>query len=237
MCGRSVTILARRIPSSVSGNPEWAGHTLLIPALLVGGWSLKSEDDKKAVHALAARQDYAAYEKELLPYLKMKDSPLEREGDVWKIRAPLDVFVQLGSLIGGNDLQRFKKVVQKVFGEDDPALDLTPNERFYAAFSGKRIERSSWLRTGLATTLLLIAVFHDEADLEIAGTNPETFVNNLVAEIPGLDIDYRTVASLYGVLPLIAEAAPRPLLQALGRLLEGDGERIRPIFHLNGVFT
>ena len=45
-----------------------------------------------------------------------------------------------------------------------------------------------------------------------------------------MDSDYRAVASLYGILSLIAEAAPRPLLKALERLLEGDGERIKPIF-------
>jgi hypothetical protein len=229
-CGSSVTVLARIIPSSITRNPEWADHTQLVPALLAGGWSFRSDADQQAVHELAVRKDYATYEKELLPYLKMTDSPLEKEADVWKIRAPLDVFIQLGCLIGNDDFQRFEKVVKSVFGEHDPALELSGTERFYAAFSGKQLAHSSWLRTGLATTLLLIAVFHDQAKVDLSGTTPEAFVSGIVAAIPGLDIDYRTLASLYGVLPLIAEAAPRPLLQALGRLLEGEGERIKGIF-------
>lgn len=52
----------------------------------------------------------------------------------------------------------------------------------------------------------------------------------MVANIPGLTTDYRAIASLYGILPFIAEAAPRPLLQALDQLIEGDGRKILPIF-------
>jgi hypothetical protein len=47
---------------------------------------------------------------------------------------------------------------------------------------------------------------------------------------PGLDKDYRRIASLHGALPSLIEAAPRPLLSALGQLIEGDGAAIRPIF-------
>jgi hypothetical protein len=229
-CGRSVTILARRIQSSTYRKPEWAKQTELIPAMLAGAWRASAEEDKQAVQALTDL-DYAAYEKLLLPYLRMQeDPPLEREGDVWTVRAPVDMFVHLGSMIGANDLAKFQEVVKQVFGENDPSLELPPGERFYAGLSGKKLKHSDWLRTGLATTLLLIAVFHDEAGLEIVGTTPEAFVNGLVSGIPGLDNDYRAVASLHGVLSLIAEAAPRPLLKALGLLLEGDGERIKPIF-------
>jgi len=230
-CGRSVTILARRIPSSVAKKPEWSGHRELVPALLAGGWSTNSDEDKNAICTLAGCPTYGAYEKEMLPFLTMtEDAPLEREKDVWRVRAPVDLFVQFGSLISADDLERFARVAQLVFGEQNPALDLEPNERFYAGIRGKTLKYSEWLRTGLATTLVLIANFHEDAGLHIAGANPEEFVNRIVAQIPGLDADYRAIANLYGVLHLIAEAAPHPLLQALEQMLEGDENRIMPIF-------
>ncbi len=229
-CGRSVTILARRIPSAKYTPPNWSTDRQLIPALLASGWTVRSQEDLDAVHALTDRPSYEAYEEGLVRYLGTEDPPLDREDDVWQMRAPVDAFVHMGSRIAGYDLKKLEEVVTRVFSEFDPALELPPQERFYAGLTGKKLKHSDWLRRGLATTLLLIAEFHDEAALQTPGTTPQGFVNQLIARLPGLDSDYRAMASLYGILPVIAEAAPRPLLQALDRLIEGDGSKIRPIF-------
>ena len=47
--GRSVTILARRIPSGSAQNPQWAGEKKLIPSVLMGGWDARSEHDREAL--------------------------------------------------------------------------------------------------------------------------------------------------------------------------------------------
>jgi len=230
-CGRSVTILSRRIGSPGNKPPIWREDRGLLPALLAGGWDVNSDDDLKAVQALTDEQSYSSYEKTLLRYGGLsEDHPLEREGEVWALRSPVDAFVLLGFLIAGDDLRKFGEVVTTVFSELDPALELPAEERFYAGVTGKKLKHSDWLRRGLATTLLLMAEFHKEARLRVPGMTPQDFVNNLIAKLPGLHSDYRVVASLYGVLPVIAEAAPRPLLQALGQLIEGDGQKILPIF-------
>jgi hypothetical protein len=229
-CGRSVTILARRIPYAKYTPPNWSTDRQLIPALLACGWSIRSEQDLAAVQALTDQPTYAEYEKSLLQYLGTEDSPLDREDDVWQMRAPVDAFVHMGGRISSDDLGKLEKVVIRVFSETDPVLELPPGERFYAGLTGKKLKHSDWIRTGLATTLLLIAEFHDEAGLQTPGTTPQDFVDQLIARLPGLDSDYRALAGLYGILPIVAEAAPRPLLRALGRLIEGDGSKIRPIF-------
>lgn len=227
-CGRSITILKRRIRRAHISGPDWGEMPNLVPALMASSWESASERDKAALETLAGA-DYGQYEKSLLPYIRKEDPPLERQGSVWQMRAPVDAFVHLGHLIGIDDLNGFRKIAHAVYGERDPGLDLPREERFYASFSGKKLGSSDWLRTGIATTLLMIAVFHEEAGLEIAG-GAQAYVDRLVSEIPGLSQDYRTIASLYSVLPLIAEAAPRPLLQALSRLAEGDGEALLPLF-------
>ena len=229
-CGRSVTILGRQVHSANYVPPGWSTDRQLVPALLAGGWSTQSQADLLALQALTDHPSYGAFEKHLLSYVRKEDSPLDREGDVWQMRAPVDAFVHLGSLISGDDLKKFEAVVTTVFSEVDPSFDLPPDERFYAGLKGKKFKHSEWLRKGLATTLLLIAEFNEEADLHIPGTTPQEFVNRPIANLPGLDGDYRIVASLYAVLPIIAEAAPRPLLQALDLLIEGDGSKIRPLF-------
>jgi hypothetical protein len=120
--------------------------------------------------------------------------------------------------------------VNSVFSELDPSLDLPEEERPYAGLHGKKFKHSGSLRRGLAETLRLVAVLHKELDLTNTNCRPEQFVENLIAELPGLATDYREIASLHGELPPLMEAAPRPLLAALGQMLEGDGATIAPIF-------
>jgi hypothetical protein len=234
-CGRSVSILKRRIRSALVATPNWGEDGNLIPALLASGWNSSRQQDTNALAVLIGDGNYSEYEKRLLHFLRIDDPPIEREGTVWQVRAPVDAFVHLGHLIGQDDLRRFEEMARQVYGERDPALELSREEQFYAGLSGKVLQHSDWLRTGIATTLLMIAVFHAEAGLEIAGTSPQEYVDRLVSGIPGLSQDYRAIASLYAILPLIAEAAPRPLLQALSQLVEGDGQTIRPIFSDNEV--
>jgi len=230
-CGRSATILSRRISSPGNKLPVWRDDRGLLPALLVGAWSVRHDEDLAAVQVLTDGRPYADYEKTLLKYKGLsEDHPLEQEGDAWAMRAPVDAFVLLGFLISTDDLRKLAGVVTKVFSEPDPALELPPEERFYAGITGKQLKHSDWLRRGLATTLLLMAEFHEEARFGPPGTSAQDYVNGLVGNLPGIHSDYRAVASLYGVLPIIAEAAPRPLLEALGHLTEGDGQKILPIF-------
>jgi hypothetical protein len=236
-CGRSVTVLARRIPGGDAGMPPWAdGRRTLIPALLAGGWDGDSPEDQAIVASLAGgAADYGGYEEGLHPLERLQDPPIDREGRVWKIRAPVDAFVHLAPLIGRTDLERLHVAATVVFSEYDPSLELPDEERPFAGIRGKRLRHSEWLRDGLATTLLLIAVLHEEAGLIVTGTTPERFVEDLVAALPGLNLDYRLLASLGNQLPMLMEAAPRPLLGALEQMLEGDGGRIRPIFREGGL--
>jgi hypothetical protein len=229
-CGRSVTILARRIPSATAEPPQWDGRTDLIPALLAGGWDCSSEDHQEAVAELAGVGRYADFEDRLLPFLRMQDPAIEREGNVWHIRAPVDAFVHLGSLVGRQHMERLRSVALRVFSEYDPALDLPPEERAYAGLRGVRIKYSPWLRDGLATSVLLIAALHEEADLVVPDGGPQRFVDELVQQLPGLSKDWRLLGSLNRGLPLLMEASPGPFLAALDRMVEGEGTAILPLF-------
>jgi hypothetical protein len=237
-CGRSVTVLARRIPRGDAGKPPWAdGQRTLIPALLAGGWNGDSEHDQTVISVLAGGGDYGDYEAALHPLERLQDPPIDREGGIWKIRAPVDAFVHLAYLIGRTDLERFEAGAIEVFSEYDPSLDLPEDERPFAAMRKKQLRHSQWLREGLATTLLLIAVLHEEAGLTLRGSTPQRFVEQLIDALPGLKRDYRLLASLRNELPLLMEAAPRPLLLALEQMLEGDGSAIQPIFREGGLLS
>lgn len=236
-CGRSITILERLIPSASRSKPVWDnGDRTLIPALLAGGWDSNLTADQEILCELAGVKKYADYEKTLHPFLRFPDPPIDQEGAVWKIRAPVDAFVHLAYLIGRGDLDTLQKIATTVFGEHDPSLDLPADDRAFT-LDRKQLKYSEWLREGLATTLLQIAVLHEEAGLKTPGTTPQRFIDDLVENLPGLKQDHRLFASIRYQLPLLMEAAPRPLLSALEHLLEGSGDALRPIFREGGLFA
>lgn len=228
-CGRSVTVLARQIASTSAPRPAWAGDTSLVPALLLGGWDAGSEHDREVARTIAGAETYDAFEAPLRKYLAQADSPLECVGDVWQLRAPVDAFAHMAHLIGKEQLDRLGQCIGAVFQERDPGLDLEPRERPFAATRGAALGHSDWLRDGMATTLLLFAALEEGAELRVGG-GAQAYVDRLVRALPGLGDDWRLLASLQKQLPLLMEAAPHPLLEALAHLLEGDGGKILPIF-------
>lgn len=227
-CGRSVTILARLIPSGSAEKPEWLDHwKQLLPALLAGGWSATSKLDTDVLCGLGVVETYEEIETPLRPLTRLTDPPIDRIDDVWKMRAPVDAFVHMGHLIGAEDLGRLKTAATEVFGkiQDQPK----PDELFKMDRNGPSLH-SDWLRDGLATTLLQIAVLHHQAGLVVPGSTPQQYVNDIIRNLPGLSSNHRLMASLRNELQLLAEAAPDPFVDALEQMLEGEGDCIKPVF-------
>jgi hypothetical protein len=240
-CGRSVSILARRIPSGDTEVPEWRNDLTLVAAFLAGAWDRSSKADTDILCALANVDSYDDLEASLRPYLALSDAPLETVGSIWAVRAPVDLFVHLSHLIGDEHWKRLRETATKVFSERDPAWDMPQDQRIYARLNGNVLQHSSWIRDGIATTLLILVALSGEADTSFSERSTQHFVNEIVAGIPGLRDDWRVIASLSGQLPMLMEAAPVPLLQALEHLLEGDESKIKPIFQdskdANWMFT
>ncbi|MFA7439425.1 MAG: hypothetical protein WCZ66_00470 [Sphingomonadaceae bacterium] len=225
-CGGSLSALQRMRPSGACDLPPWEEKKeTLLPAVLAGAWDRSNSLDKEIVAALAGTPTYSAYESQIRSFLKKEDAPLLLEENIFKVTAPIDAFVHVGTLIGDDNLQNLKAVLTSVFSKLDPEPD--PND-LYRAHGANR--HSEWLRDGLATTLLLIAAWQKEASLSLATGRGQAFANEVIGELPGLGADHRVLTSLENELPLLAEAAPGPFLWALERMLEGSGAAIRPIF-------
>ncbi len=229
-CDRSVTILARRIPIAGAKRPSWYKEAVLIPALFAGAWDTSVPEDLSIVARLAGVDDYAKFEVAVRQYREVEDAPLESVDTVWAVRAPVDVFVNLANLLGREHFIALRQVVEDVFGQINPALELAIENRPFARMRGAILPHSPWLREGLANTLLMIAMIGEKSGLVIDGTSPQRYVNDLIGNIPALRDNHRVIASLSHELPLLMEAAPDPLLFALEQLLEGDGGKLLPIF-------
>lgn len=224
-CGCSITVLTRTFPGHGRAEPpRWKddGAKLLAPLMAIG-WDSNHANDKAVIEALGGRA-YDDVQRDILPFLKTEDPPLELAGTVWRLRAPVDAFVHIAHRLTSGDMERFKVAAINVLSEIEP----DPKADDYVRTAEERASRySDWLRNGISTTLLHIATLSNAAGLQLDGVAPQTWVNSLVSEL-NLDKDHRLFASLRGQLTYLMEAAPDPLLAALERLLEGD--RIAPLF-------
>lgn len=226
-CGGSLAALERQIPGGMSELPEWYNDAaILLPAFLAGSWDANNTHDQKIMTAIAETADYASFERAIRPLTLRPGSPIVREQNIYKVRAPLDAFIHSGHLIGQDTLDRMRPLLAMVFGHIDPEHD--PDEPAYMRRPPDR--HSEWIREGLAATLLLAAVWEKQAKLAVVSGAGQLFANEVVNDLPGLKSNHRLLTSLAGNLPMLAEAAPEPFLSALEHMLEGDGEIIRPIF-------
>jgi len=226
--GRSLAVLARKIPSGTAVPPEWIQHSNeLLPALLAGAWSAATEADKEVIKAIAGTETYEKFETPIRPLLKLKDAPLDRIDDVWSMRSSIDAFAHLAHLLGNEHLSRFAEAAKNVFSTIIPPP--SPDD-IYKPPAHRVSTHSKWLRDGMMTTMLHMAILHEQADFVVTGSSPQEYINSIIRSLPGLSSDYRLMASLNDQLPLLAEAAPIPFLEALERLLEGDSSAIKPIF-------
>ena len=215
--------------------PEWTrdnNPSILLPAVMMGGWSEKKEGDINIVEHFTT-QGYDTYKESLEQIQHQNHPPLAVVGDVWSAVAPAVSFAILTPKITSNMMNRFTEVVKLVFSELDPTLDLSPDERPYASLHNKEMKYSSWLRDGLAETILRIAVVG--GSLDETGTIPgrlgrQDYVNNLINQLDGLKTDWRLMTSLRDQLPVLAEAAPIPFFEALEELIQGQSEDLVKIF-------
>lgn len=226
--GRSLTALARLKPGGAFQDPAWVakGHDLL-PAILVGAWDSGNRFDREIVETIAGGRTYSAVEAHGRGFLRSADPPFDAEGTVWKVRAPMDAFIRIGHLVGREEASRLRDAMLSVFGRIPPEAD-SGEETFFAPV--EPVGHTDWLRDGLANTLLLFAAWSEQAGIDLGGESGQDFANRLLADVPGLASDPRVLASLKNELPLLAEAAPDPLLPAIEHMLEGTGDAILPIF-------
>lgn len=227
-CGRSLTILRRLIKNAPVADPAWVGQaTALKPALLAGGWSSDLSADCDLLKELGGYASYGALEGILMPTLGMPDRPVDREADVWQVRAPVDAFYFYGRQLTDEDLTRLRHAIVKVFGKqpEQPSRD----QKFNQAKAAPS-DYSQWLRDGLALTLLIIASMHTVADLHIKGKSPQQYVDEVINALPEWGKSHHAIVRLGDQTALFAEAAPNPFLKALESMLEGAPEQVAQIF-------
>lgn len=217
-CGASITILRRRLPLADAERPTWrreiAGNVALRGALMAGRWTEAQGSDIEILQRLC-EAPYATVKPMLLESLSGNDPPLERieglrwhsqAGAHWFVRSPIDAFEAWGPTIDQAALDRISTAARAVFVSHLASELASPP--------------SEYLRDGIAETLLLLAA-RGPHTRNLAHLDPRGFVARLVEELIELAEHEGFLAAFDRQLPILIEAAPRPLLAALDRLIEG----------------
>ncbi|MDD5207344.1 MAG: hypothetical protein PHS17_18095, partial [Desulfobacterales bacterium] len=229
-CGLSVTILQRRRAHAFK-NPSWAeggAVTNLLPALLAGRWNDRSGTDQQVLCQLAGVDDYAIVQTHLQHFRLIDEPPIRKIGEMWTLTAPVDAFQLTACYLTESILERFKFAFRDVFGRIDPKVEISPDEWITYDLKGEK-GHSGWLRSGMAETLLLISERGKDARMSLIHS-PRSYAEEVVRGVPGLNNDWRILASLRDQYARLMEAAPDPFLNSLEQLIEEKPDDIRKLF-------
>ena len=229
----SLIALRRRLAKDPAlHTPDWAtGHidAPLRACLLIGGWDETREGDREAVAQLTG----IAYGEatEMLRKLDRADAPLVAVDEQWYAVSPADTWVLLRGQLTPDDLNKFAATSLELLTAADPLRDLTDEDLLRARLDGVRSKCSLRLKRGVATTLALAGSLPPEtlASASLASSLASR-VTSRVLRTAIDDPTPRTWLALVAVLPLLGEAAPDAVLQALRSCLADQHAFAQAIF-------
>lgn len=200
--------------------PEWAQQRSDTPALviatLLGEWDENNEHDKTVAEKLS-NVAYDNWIEKIRNIATSPNTPLSIMNGKWKFNSRYEGWINLGSKIFDDQLERLKITAVNVLREKDPKFKLIPSERHAANVHGEILSHSSLLRKGVAETLALLGSYPEKL-ISCSLGKPEAIAVLSVREI--LDnADWMLWATLDNLLPLLAEAAPNEFLLAVEKAL------------------
>jgi hypothetical protein len=211
-----------RCLQNLSLMPEWAQGTdaaELAIAEILGTWNEHSNADRTIAEKLSGKA-YGEWIGKMREIALRPGTPLTQREGVWKFVSRFEGWYALGPQLFDEHLDRILEITVSVLREENPALELSPDERHMANIRGKVFAHSPLIRHGLSESLALIGS-HSEALKSCSFGKAEGTARLAVRRILE-GADWKLWASLDDVLPLLAEAAPEELLTAVSDALVAD---------------
>jgi hypothetical protein len=230
---RSMPALIRELSvDPLFNHPPWSqppDSAIVIPLVLLGAWT-SAESDREIASRIAS-QEWDQIERTLRRWQSAADPPFIPSAKAWRLASPEEAFLVARDQFTASDLQRWHEVALVVLLELDPRLELSPGRRPYALLDGIARRYSSELRRGIAQGIAVLGAMEDErlADGKTGAEHARALVYELLQEANS-DETGRTWASLSDVLPLLAEAAPAELLDAVNTDLSRPESLLKSMF-------
>lgn len=211
--------------------PKWTTQDNLqelIPALLLGGWNSKYQGDREIIEKMSGIS-YDEYIKKLSKWILIEDAPLFSILGCYQIVSIQDCWQFLFDKLTPSDINNLKSCMKVIFGTIDPAFELPENQRFMASVLGKASKYSTSLRHGLVITLIMLV----ERDSEVNSFGINSTVDFVYALIKDILSEMKSPEQLSTIVPslsLLAEAAPKAVLEKLELEIENENSNIWKLF-------
>ena len=217
---RSLLALRRRLAVQPElHRPGWARPPVpmvLRRSLLVGVWHRGIAADRDAVERLIG-DEYTRVEEALRAYTDVGDPFVSLVDERWHVVSPVDAWLLVGSDLSQDDLAEFSDLAVSVLTDVDPLASLPPEQRWRASFEGDQPSYSPHLRTGIARSLAILGSLDLPLRLGQDGA-PSSFARVTVRRAlhaASEDDSFRVWRAVAGELPLLVEAAPSEVIEAL----------------------
>lgn len=247
-CAGSTTILKRRIASHPDTLlPAWSKPEIaadLAFFALIGGWAhihAKPPSQKGVPEVIRHVPPIDLSILELVGYTtreldrliaQWQESPepfFLRFGDSVLVTSREDAWYLVGDYVTDDQLRQFRDLAILVLEEDNPALELEPDQRWMANVYGKRHSMSGELRKSLVETLAIMAtcptVKHPSPGNRFTATI-EQIVDTVLPE----KCEWKRWASLRSHFGVIAEAAPELFLSRIEEDLKSPAPTVPQLF-------
>jgi len=243
-CGASISVWSvwnKHESDSLSQLPEWCAIEQIsktIPAVFASRWDEHTEGDTKILESLSG-VEYPSFAQGVLRYMDSDPPLLERAGSILSLVAPTVAFALTARSISSEMLRLLEQATEAVFLQVSVSEVRAWDGPVSLPMEAPRVDHSSWLREGLLETILRISAFKDVLDrkqIAHAFGGCQAFVDRLVGKIALFRDEPRFFAALSENLPIMAEAAPVPFVEALEETLQGSGPTLAPLFEDKGFF-
>lgn len=221
----------RRIMSAAPevAAPGWADSEdagILAPLALVGSWDQDNDLDLWCVEEITGC-DSEDIERRLLRWEKSDDPLFRCSGGIWRLSSPTDAWKILGGMITRDCMRRWSDITLAVLSVLDPLYGV----RFTVNSPGAARNCSPELREGLAQGAAMLAAFGLPQHIDkMDGRGHSGRVVLELLDKAGGDPAAQLWRSLSDVLPLLAEAAPDVVLNAVRRDATGATPPLAAMF-------
>ena len=218
--GRNLTYLRNVLGGEP---PKWINenkNSSLLAALLVGGWSSESEDDKAIMCELSGKSTYSDFTSELQESIISDNPPIQHEAPYYRSVSSFSSWPTVIDRLTGELLKKYKDICIRILGKEDNIKRLPYEDQNMARFRGIENPFSSLLRDSLADSLIHLSM------------NNPYIVDEIVYQI--CSGDARHWKSLSPFLSELAEASPDSFIKTLEELCERDTAKIKQLINEKG---
>ncbi|GAB4182456.1 MAG: HigA family addiction module antitoxin [Wenzhouxiangellaceae bacterium] len=221
---RQLTILPSQTEAAWTKSTDRIQH--MIPLILAGSWNSDKNADKEILKCLSNIDNYEEIETQVAGLEKLDDSPIWRQGHHRGVISVLDCLFSIADDISEQAIKNFIDVAEYILSEDDPALDMSREDRWTANLYNKVRDHSNAIRKGIRENLIILAVYGNALFGERLNFNVEYAISALIKRLLH-NKNARAWQAQRRDLPEYAEAAPEVFLE----IIEEEFKKEPPAFY------